>query len=74
MERTEQGDERKRMLFGRMERVQSRGKWLVAPRNGFQVISFSCPTSHSHPFSHKESQVFPCSARSVGCFPWIFIL
>lgn len=74
MERREGGNERKRMLCVRMEGVRSRDKWLVAPHNDFQIIYFSCPTSHSHPFSHKEFRVLPSSARSFGSLPWIYIL
>ena len=63
--------EGKRMLAGRMEGPHGWGKWLVVAYTGFQIISFSCPSSHSHPLSYKESQVLPSSARSFGSSPWI---
>lgn len=63
--------EGKRTLAGRMEGPHGGGKWLVVAYTGFQIISFSCASSHSHPLSYKESQVLPSSARSVGSFPRI---
>lgn len=62
VERKEGRDEKKRMLFGRMEGAHSRGKWFVALHRGFQIISFSCPTTHSHPLMRivDESTVFHC--------------